>query len=79
VDNQLGCARWSPDGQLLAAFVHRGHQAPSVAVWNSADGEVRNLDVSGAPFFTFERPQWVLGGAGLVAETRLEAIDLETC
>ena len=71
-------ARWSPDGQLLAAFVHGGHQAPSVAVWNSADGEVRNLDVSGAPFFTFERPQWVLGGAGLVVETRPEAIDSTT-
>lgn len=65
---------WSPDGQLLAAFVHRGHQAPSVAVWNSAEDEMHNLDVLGAPFFTFERPQWVLGGAGLVVETLPEAM-----
>lgn len=68
-------AWWSPDGQLLAGFVHRGHQAPSVAVWDSADGEVRDLDVPGGPFFTFERPQWVLGGAGLVVESRTEAVD----
>jgi len=36
-------ARWSPDGQLLAAFVHRGHQAPSVAVWNSSTTPPRRL------------------------------------
>lgn len=63
-------ARWSPDGGLLAGLVQRGQTAPSVAVWDSATGEVHDLDVAAAPFFTFERAQWVPGGAALIVETR---------
>ena len=63
-------ARWSPDGRLLAGFVHRDSTGPQVAVWDSATGELRVLEVPAAPFFTFERPTWVLGGTALVVETR---------
>jgi len=56
-------ARWSPDGQLLAAFVHRGHQAPSVAVWNSSTTRRRTMATArqlrrawGLPSSTMARP-----------------------
>lgn len=62
-------ASWSPDRRRLAAYVHRGPGAPTVALWNSDDGKVVDLDISAGPHFTFERPQWVLDGAALAVET----------
>ena len=63
-------ATWSPDGRSLAAFVHGGHPAAGVAVWDSVDDVVRVLDCQPSPLFTFERPQWTPAGDTLIIETR---------
>lgn len=62
-------ARWSPDGSMLAAFSHRDGGAPTLAVWHAGDQTIRDLAISGGTHFTFERPQWVLNGRALIAET----------
>jgi dipeptidyl aminopeptidase/acylaminoacyl peptidase len=63
-------AQWSPDGTVLAAFVHRDGGAPTLAIWHVGDQTIRDLKITVGTHFTFERPQWVFDGTALIAETR---------
>lgn len=68
-------ARWSPDGVALAAFVFRPGGPPRLAVWNAHEMRARSLAPATAPFFTFSRPQWALGGRAIVCPTPVPALD----